>query len=181
MRGWPCTLHPSDGVQLWKDFQVNPALLKKSILALLKTNSRAKESAVTWKPAIFIIGDGLLFLGLHWYWGTTEQRECQPRGIACLRPRSCRLCHPLPAAHSGLRHEPLRSARRCHVWLHLHVRFRERCSGQGAVRAKCTGGSCGRQPSRGEEITLLCHLTSCPFFILTFDSDNYKYGILRCL
>lgn len=67
-----------------------------------------------------------------------------------LRPRGRRLWHQLPAAHAGLRHQPLRPARRGHVRLHQHARLRERGAGQGEVWPPAAGGSGGRQSAGGE-------------------------------
>lgn len=79
-----------------------------------------------------------------------ERPQRQPRGAALLRPRGGRLWHQLPAAVFGLRHQPLRSARRGHVRLHVHVRLRERRLDPGEAGTPAGGYTGGRQSAGGK-------------------------------
>uniref|UniRef100_A0A672ZYM1 Uncharacterized protein n=1 Tax=Sphaeramia orbicularis TaxID=375764 RepID=A0A672ZYM1_9TELE len=79
--------------------------------------------------------------GLHRNRASAERRQRQPGGLAVLCPRGCRLWNQLPAAVSGLRHQPLRTAGCGHVRLHQHVRIGERRPDQGETRTSAAGGA----------------------------------------
>uniref|UniRef100_A0A3Q3E2S5 Microtubule associated monooxygenase, calponin and LIM domain containing 3a n=1 Tax=Labrus bergylta TaxID=56723 RepID=A0A3Q3E2S5_9LABR len=80
--------------------------------------------------------------GLRRHRDAAVQGERGPGRAALLCPRGCRLLHQPTAAQAGLRHQPLRPARRSHVRLYLHVRLRERRHGAPAQRPQVAGGAC---------------------------------------
>lgn len=69
-----------------------------------------------------------------------------------LRTGGRRLCHALPAAHTGVRHEPPRPTRCSHVRLYLYVCLRKRSTGQRAVWTSAACGTGGGQSAGGELI-----------------------------
>lgn len=101
--------------------------------------------------------------GLHRNRATAQHWQCQPGSVTLVRPWGSWLWHKLPAAVAGLRHQPLRAARRGDVWLHEHVRLRERCLDQGETWTSAAGQPSGRQSAWGTSVC--CHIwisSFCP-------------------